>query len=170
MASGCRARSARSTSAARRVVAMLAASGRLHGPVLHKVFLSEGWAVGPTPSEAALDLHLEQLPDDLDVEWFAVPYSHSDPAVIERLSRAALERGGHVRIGIGDSPAANPLATNAELVEQVVQWAQDSGPTGGEHRSCAPPLGSGCDVTQTGRRFRGAAPMVGGAGGDRRRR
>jgi 3-keto-5-aminohexanoate cleavage enzyme len=106
-----------------RVVAMLAASGRLHGPMLHKVFLSEGWAVGPTPSEAALDLHLAQLPDDLDVEWFAVPYSHSDPAVIERLSRAALERGGHVRIGIGDSPTANPSATNAELVEQVVNWA-----------------------------------------------
>ena len=110
-----------------RVVAMLAASGRIQGPVLHKVFLSESWAVGPMPSEAALDLHLEQLPDDLDVEWFAVPYSHSDPAVIERLSRAALERGGHVRIGIGDSPAANPLATNAELVEQVVEWAQDAG-------------------------------------------
>ena len=110
-----------------RVVAMLAASGRIHGPVLHKVFLSEGWAVGPMPSEAALDLHLEQLPDDLDVEWFAVPYSHRDPAVIERLSRAALERGGHVRIGIGDSPAANPGATNADLVEQVAQWAQEAG-------------------------------------------
>ena len=110
-----------------RVVAMLSASGRIHGPVLHKVFLSEGWAVGPIPSEAALDLHLEQLPDDLDVEWFAVPYSHSDPAVIERLSRATLDRGGHVRIGIGDSPAANPQATNAELVEQVVRWARDAG-------------------------------------------
>ena len=110
-----------------RVVAMLSASGRIQGPVLHKVFLSEGWAVGPVPSEAALDLHLEQLPDDLDVEWFAVPYSHSDPSLVERLSRATLERGGHVRIGIGDSPAANPQETNAELVEQVVRWARDAG-------------------------------------------
>jgi uncharacterized protein (DUF849 family) len=110
-----------------RVVAMLAVSGRIRGPVLHKVFLSEGWAVGPLPTAGALDLHLDQLPDDLDVEWFAVPYSHSDPAVIEHLSRAALERGGHVRIGLGDSPTANPSATNAELVEQVVQWAQDAG-------------------------------------------
>ena len=83
--------------------------------------------MGPIPSEAALDLHLEQLPDDLDVEWFAVPYSHSDPALIERLSRAALERGGHVRIGIGDSPAVNQSATNAELVEQAVHWALDVG-------------------------------------------
>ena len=110
-----------------RVVGMLAASGRIDGPVLHKVFLSEGWAVGPTPSEAALDLHLAELPAELDVEWFVVPYSHSDPTLIERLCRAALERGGHVRVGIGDSPGANPSATNAELVEQVARWARDAG-------------------------------------------
>jgi uncharacterized protein (DUF849 family) len=110
-----------------RVLGMLHESGRVAGPIVHKVFLSEGWAVGPKPSEAALDLHLAQLPTDLDVEWIAVPYSHHDPAVIERLCRAALERGGHVRIGIGDSPAADPTATNAELVERAVTWAADAG-------------------------------------------
>jgi 3-keto-5-aminohexanoate cleavage enzyme len=110
-----------------RILRMLAESRRVAGPALLKVFLSEGWAVGPIPSEAALDLHLAQLPDDLDVEWLVVPYSHSEPSVIERLCRAALERGGHVRVGIGDSPAANPEATNAELVEQVVAWAGDTG-------------------------------------------
>lgn len=110
-----------------RILAMLAASGRIDGPVLHKVFLSEGWAVGPLPSEAALDLHLAQLPPDLDVEWIAVPYSSSDAATVERLGRAALERGGHVRVGIGDSPAANPARSNAELVEAVVDWAKDAG-------------------------------------------
>lgn len=110
-----------------RILGMLHDSGRLTGPVVHKVFLSEGWAVGPKPSEAALDLHVAQLPDGLDVEWMAVPYSHHDPAVVERLCRAALERGGHVRVGVGDSPAANPAATNAELVERVVAWAADAG-------------------------------------------
>src|SRR5207253_9504199 len=30
-----------------RILAMLAAAGRVVRPVLHKVFLSEGWAVGP---------------------------------------------------------------------------------------------------------------------------
>lgn len=110
-----------------RVLSMLYESGRITGPVVHKVFLSEGWAVGPKPSEAALDLHLAQLPVGLDVEWIAVPYSHHDPAVIERLCRYALERGGHVRVGIGDSPAANPTVSNAELVEQVVGWAADAG-------------------------------------------
>lgn len=110
-----------------RLLAMLHESGRVHRPVLHKIFLSESWAVGPRPSEAALDLHLAQLPGDLDVEWIVVPYSHHDPAVIERLCRAALERGGHVRVGVGDSPAANPETTNAELVGAVVAWARDAG-------------------------------------------
>jgi uncharacterized protein (DUF849 family) len=110
-----------------RILTMLWESGRVEGPVLHKVFLSEGWAVGPLPTTRAMELHVEQLPADLDVEWIAVPYSHSDPAAIEALARAALERGGHVRVGIGDSPAANPAATNAELVEQVARWAADAG-------------------------------------------
>ena len=110
-----------------RILRMLVESGRLHGAVLHKIFLSEGWAVGPLPSVAALDLHVAQLPEGLDGAWMVVPYSQSDPAVIEHLCRAALERGGHVRVGIGDSPAANPAATNAGLVEQVVVWARDAG-------------------------------------------
>lgn len=110
-----------------RILSMLHESGRIEGPVVHKIFLSEGWAVGPKPSEAALDLHVAQLPESLDVEWMAVPYSHHDPAVVERLCRYALERGGHVRVGIGDSPAANPAASNPELVEQVVAWAEAAG-------------------------------------------
>ena len=110
-----------------RILSMLHESGRITGPAVHKIFLSEGWAVGPKPSEAALDLHVAQLPDGLDVEWMAVPYSHHDPAVVERLCRYALERGGHVRVGIGDSPSANPTASNAELVEQVVAWAEAAG-------------------------------------------
>jgi uncharacterized protein (DUF849 family) len=110
-----------------RIVGMLHESGRLDGPVIHKVFLSEGWAVGPIPSEAALDLHLAQLPPTLDAEWVVVPYAHHDPLVVERLCRAALERGGHVRVGIGDSPAAHPEATNAELVAAVTTWAREAG-------------------------------------------
>lgn len=110
-----------------RLLGMLAVSRRLERPVLHKVFLSEGWAVGPVPSVDALDWHLAQVPAELDCEWIVVPYAHHDPVVIERLCRAALERGGHVRVGIGDSPAASPTATNAQLVEQVVGWARDAG-------------------------------------------
>lgn len=110
-----------------RILAMLAASGRLDGPALHKVFLSDGWAVGPVPSEAALDLHLAQVPGDIDMEWIAVPYASSDAGLVERLGRAAIERGGHVRVGIGDSPAAYPEASNAQLVDVVARWAADAG-------------------------------------------
>lgn len=110
-----------------RTMAMLAEAGKLRAPVLHKVFLSGAFAVGPYPSEAALDLHLRQIPDDLDVEWIAVPYAIDDPALVERLCRYALERGGGIRVGIGDSPVAHPSATNAELVERATRWAEEAG-------------------------------------------
>jgi len=110
-----------------RTMVLLHEDGRLKPPVFHKIFLSGAWAVGPFPSEEAIDFHLAQIPDDLDVEWVVVPYSLGDPALIERLSRHALERGGGIRVGIGDNPSASPDATNAALVEQAVQWCADAG-------------------------------------------
>ena len=110
-----------------RTMVMLAESGRVQPPILHKIFLFGSFAVGPFPSAAALDAHLAQIPDDLDVEWIAVPSALDDPALIERLCRDALERGGGIRIGIGDNPSAFPSSTNAELVEMAVRWAADAG-------------------------------------------
>jgi 3-keto-5-aminohexanoate cleavage enzyme len=110
-----------------RTVALLADAGRLRAPILLKIFLSGAFAVGPFPTEDALDFHLRQLPEGLDVEWLAVPYAVGDPAVVERLCRHALARGGGIRVGIGDNPAAYPDATNAALVEQAVRWAGESG-------------------------------------------
>ncbi len=110
-----------------RTMTMLAESGRAAQPVLHKIFLSGSLAIGPVPTEAALDWHLAQIPDGIDVEWIVVPYAIKDAGLIERLARHALERGGHLRIGIGDCPAAEPDATNAELVERAVSWARDAG-------------------------------------------
>lgn len=110
-----------------RTLALLAEAGLLREPVMVKFFLSGSWAVGPFPTEAALDFHLTQLPDGLDVEWIAVPYSIDDPALIERLCRHALGRGGGVRVGVGDNPLADPTATNTVWVERAVRWAEDSG-------------------------------------------
>ncbi len=110
-----------------RTMVLLHEAGRLAAPVFFKIFLSGSWAVGPFPSEAALDFHLSQIPDELDVEWVLVPYSLDDAALIERLSRHALARGGGIRVGIGDNPAAYPDATNVELVEQAVGWCADAG-------------------------------------------
>jgi 3-keto-5-aminohexanoate cleavage enzyme len=110
-----------------RTMAMLAESGQVAAPVLHKIFLSGALALGPVPTEDAIDWHLAQIPDEVDVEWIVVPYAINDAALIERLARHALARGGGIRIGVGDSPAAEPAATNAMLVERAVSWARDAG-------------------------------------------
>jgi len=112
---------------ATRSIALLADAGEIHPPVFLKIFLSSSWAIGPFPSEEALDLHLRQLPADLDVAWVLVPYSMNDPALVERLSRAALDRGGGIRVGIGDNAAAYPGTTNAALVDQAAKWADAAG-------------------------------------------
>ena len=38
-----------------------------------------------------------------------------------------LAKGGGIRVGIGDNPAAYPDMTNAELVERAVGWCRDAG-------------------------------------------
>jgi 3-keto-5-aminohexanoate cleavage enzyme len=110
-----------------RTIAALVRAGLLAEPVLCKIFLWGSPAIGPEPSVEALDLHLRQLPDDIDVEWLVVPYAISDPACIEQLARAALERGGGVRIGIGDNPIAFAQYDNPQLVELATRWAADAG-------------------------------------------
>lgn len=110
-----------------RTMVLLAEAGRLSSPVFLKIFLSGAWAVGPFPTEDALDGHLRQIPPELDVEWVVVPYALDDPVLVERLSRHAMRRGGGVRVGIGDNPAAEPGEANARLVERAVVWAAEEG-------------------------------------------
>ena len=110
-----------------RTVGLLAESGHLPERVLLKIFLTGTLAMGPQPSAEALDLHLRQLPPGLAIDWIAVPYAITDPALIDRLVRHALSRGGGIRIGIGDNPAACANTTNSELVERVVGLAAEVG-------------------------------------------
>ena len=110
-----------------RAIAALAHAGLVRQPILLKIFLWGSPLIGPRPSVEALDLHLQQLPSDLDVEWVVVPYGMTDPGRVEELGRAALARGGGIRVGVGDSPHAFPDATNATLVELASRWAADAG-------------------------------------------
>ena len=110
-----------------RTVALLAASGALRGTIYLKFFLSGAWAAGPAPTEKAIEYHLHQLPPELDVAWVLVPYALSDPRLVERLCRRALELGGGIRVGVGDTPAAFPERRNAQLVEMAVRWVEESG-------------------------------------------
>jgi uncharacterized protein (DUF849 family) len=110
-----------------RTVSSLVDAGNLDEPVFCKIFLWEAPAAGPEPSVEALDLHLRQFPKELDVEWVVVPRGIGDPALLERLCRAAIERGGGVRVGIGDNPLAHSGESNAQLVERAAGWAADAG-------------------------------------------
>jgi 3-keto-5-aminohexanoate cleavage enzyme len=110
-----------------RTIAALVRAGLLREPVLVKIFLWGSPAIGPEPSVEALDLHLRQIPEHLDVEWLLVPYGIADPTQVEKLARAALARGGGVRLGIGDCPAAFPDLPNAALVERAAGWAAEVG-------------------------------------------
>jgi uncharacterized protein (DUF849 family) len=110
-----------------RSVGLLAESGHVSERVLLKIFLTGSLAMGPLPSEEALDLHLRQLPAGVAIEWIAVPYAIADAALIDRLCRHALARGGGIRVGIGDNPVAHADTTNAALVERAVQLAADAG-------------------------------------------
>jgi 3-keto-5-aminohexanoate cleavage enzyme len=110
-----------------RTIGALMEAGLATQPALVKIFLWGSPMIGPAPSVEALDLHLRQIPDHLDVEWIVVPYGVDDPALIEELGRAAIERGGGVRVGIGDTPRAVGAVANASLVELVASWAADAG-------------------------------------------
>lgn len=110
-----------------RTIGALASAGLLPCPAMVKIFLWGGLCIGPEPSIEALDLHLAQLPTGVDIEWIVVPYAISDPSKIESLSIAALERGGGVRIGIGDNPVAYADKTNAQLVELAATWVMRVG-------------------------------------------
>jgi uncharacterized protein (DUF849 family) len=110
-----------------RTIALLLRAGLLREPALVKIFLWGSPAIGPEPSVEALDLHIRQLPAHADVEWLVVPYGIADPKQVEEIARAALERGGGVRVGIGDCPAAFPDVPNAALVERAARWAAEAG-------------------------------------------
>ncbi len=110
-----------------RMMVLLVEAGILPTPVYLKIFLSEGLAAGPFPDERGIEAHLSQIPVGLDVEWCVVPFHVRDPALAGRLGRYALERGGSVRIGVGDNPIAYPDATNADLVTMAAGWAADAG-------------------------------------------
>ncbi|HEV8297364.1 MAG TPA: 3-keto-5-aminohexanoate cleavage protein [Acidimicrobiales bacterium] len=110
-----------------RLAVRMARAGVLPQPLLLKIYLSSTWLIGPEPTELGLDMHLDQLPDDVDVEWILVPFRLEDGVLYERLVRHALERGGGVRVGLGDNAELFPGRSNESLVEEVTEWAASPG-------------------------------------------
>lgn len=99
--------------------------GWMSGMVLFKLNLADHALWGLPPSEAAVDAYLGIVPDDIACTYMSYTYgpSHWD------MTRIALRRGAHVRVGLGDNPveADGSQPTNAELVRRVVDLAAEVG-------------------------------------------
>jgi 3-keto-5-aminohexanoate cleavage enzyme len=73
---------------------------------------------------AGLDAHLSFLPSAESMEWMACAHR----ANVLAIAAAAIERGGHVGIGLGDHPYTElGQPTNAQLVSIVVDLARAMG-------------------------------------------
>jgi uncharacterized protein (DUF849 family) len=110
-----------------RWLALAVRAGLFPTPLYVKLFLCEQLVTGPFPDEHGIDAYTSQLSPDLDLECTIVPYTMMRADRAETLLRAALDRGLHVRVGIGDSPYAHPDATNAELVARAVELVRAAG-------------------------------------------
>jgi 3-keto-5-aminohexanoate cleavage enzyme len=100
-------------------------AGILRPPVALKIFVMGKYVRGPEPSPAGLDAMLSHVTPEMEAT--VVPSRMTSPQVTEDLLRHALDRGVHVRVGIGDNPQAFPTQTNAELVEWAVELVHQAG-------------------------------------------
>jgi uncharacterized protein (DUF849 family) len=78
---------------------------------------------GLPPTPEALDVYLAMM-GDCELPWIVSLFG--DPLLESPLARHALERGGHLRVGIEDAAGMSDL-TNAEMVAAAVALAQDVG-------------------------------------------
>jgi 3-keto-5-aminohexanoate cleavage enzyme len=97
-------------------------------PVLLKFFMSDRMGFGFPPEPRYLDVWAGLVSDDFDGEWLVLPYG-VDYAKSMALWRHAIDIGGHVRVGVGDSPVPVDgfLPTNAERVAQMATIAREMG-------------------------------------------
>lgn len=95
-----------------------------------KFMLSDRWVHGPLPDPDGLDDYLrlfDRLRGDRHIEWTCAPSGIDSPPALENLLLHALQKGGHVRVGVGDCPVAAGGRTNSQLVAEVVAMAADLG-------------------------------------------
>lgn len=111
-----------------RTVIAFQRAGRLPAGAMAKLYLSTdrglwGTPFGLPPTVAALDAYLEIL-DGTDLPW-AVSVVGGDLTANE-VARVALERGGHLHLGI-EFYGGEGTPTNVELVERAVELVQSAG-------------------------------------------
>lgn len=87
--------------------------------------LSEGGLLAGNPGTVrGLEAMADFIPSDLQLHWSVMSVGGNLFPIVG----AALERGGHVAIGLGDYPYSE-LGTprNADLVERIAQMARETG-------------------------------------------
>lgn len=101
--------------------------GLVRDPLFFKITLSEKHLWGMPPSIEALKVMTQGvIPVGVAYRWMLFVEGGSRNFV--QLCRFAVENGGHVRLGIGDSPRYDGrLLSNAEQVAEVAAMARDAG-------------------------------------------
>lgn len=101
--------------------------GRYCRPALLKFFMSDRWGFGLPPEVRYLQTYESLLPSGGNGEWQVIPYGVEHRRAMPLLAHA-IGHGGHVRVGVGDSPSTNGFpARNADRVAQMVRLAADFG-------------------------------------------
>ena len=95
--------------------------------ILAELFLTEGGLIAGHPgTPRGLEALLDFLPRSIECHWAVACYGASNL----ELARIAIERGGHVAIGLGDyayPELAGGQPTNAEVVAEVAAMAKRAG-------------------------------------------
>lgn len=101
--------------------------GLVPDPILFKITMSEKHLWGVPPSLEGLRFMTEGvIPAGVPYRWMLFVEGGSRNLV--QLCRHAVGNGGHVRVGIGDSPRwEGRLRSNAEQVAEVVAMAREAG-------------------------------------------
>jgi 3-keto-5-aminohexanoate cleavage enzyme len=99
--------------------------GMVSAPVAVGLIHGGASFIGAHPATVAgLDAHVQFLPPAESVEWIACAHG----ANVLAIAAAAIERGGHVGIGLGDHPYTElGQPTNAQLVATVAELSRAMG-------------------------------------------
>ncbi len=100
-------------------------AGWMKGTIFLQIHLSDKGLWGVPPADAAYDVYTGLVPEDIPFTYM----SYTNGPKHWDMTRLALERGAHVRVGIGDHAiqADGSTPTNAELVKRTVDMAAERG-------------------------------------------
>ncbi len=111
-----------------RMLSAFARKGLVAQPVLVQINFFFDLIRGPTPGIAALDAFLaEWRIAEVDSELCLFVRSMPDRQSYERLFEAAIDRGVHIRVGLGDNPHLFPNGRSADMVDHAVEMASRHG-------------------------------------------